>query len=164
MELMITREFNAPATMVFKAWAEAERLAQWWGPKGFKIDVTSFNFTAGGKFHYCLSAGAGFEMWGLFVYQEIIDPERVVFVNSFSDKDGNVVRAPFSQTWPMECINTLTLTENEGKTTLTLKGGPINATEEERETFEMAFANIETGFAGTFEQLENYLATQMNII
>ena len=56
----------------------------------------------------------GNEMWGKFVYREIAAPERLVFVSSFSDADGNTVRAPFSETWPLEILNTLSLVEHEG--------------------------------------------------
>jgi uncharacterized protein YndB with AHSA1/START domain len=59
---------------------------------------------------------------------------------------------------PLEVINHLTLTESEGKTTLTLTGGPVNATEEERTTFEGMRPHVQQGFVGTFDQLDAYLA------
>ncbi|HKS69038.1 MAG TPA: SRPBCC domain-containing protein, partial [Ktedonobacterales bacterium] len=93
-----------------------------------------------------------------FVYRDIQPPERMVFVNSFSDEEGNVTRAPFNPTWPLEVLNTLTLSEADGKTTLTLRGGPINATEEERETFWKAQESLRQGFAGTFDKLSDYLS------
>lgn len=70
-------------------------------------------------------------MWGRFVYREITRPEKLVFIVSFSDKDGGITRHPMSDTWPLEVINTVTSTEKNGKTTLTLRGGPINASAEE---------------------------------
>jgi uncharacterized protein YndB with AHSA1/START domain len=51
----------------------------------------------------------------------------------------------------------LTFTEHEGKTILTTLGGPINPTEEERKTFETAQEMVQQGFAGTFDQLADYL-------
>jgi uncharacterized protein YndB with AHSA1/START domain len=156
-ELVITRVFNAPRNIVFKMWTEAQHLEKWWGPKGFNIIVKQYDLRPGGIFHYCM-AGDGFEMWGRFEYQEIVEPEKIVFINSFSDKDGNITRAPFSATWPLEVMNTLTLTENAGKTTLTLRGGPHNATEEELIAFEGMFESMNQGFAGTFDQLDEYLA------
>ena len=157
-ELVITREFNAPRELVFKMWTEAEHLAKWWGPKGFNIQVSKLDISPGGTFLYCM-AGEGFEMWGKFVYLEVTPPERMVFINSFSDKDGNITRAPFSATWPLEVMNTLTLTEQNGKTTLTIQGGPHNATEEEIETFRAGIPSMNQGFGGTFDQLEEYLAS-----
>ncbi|HKB91553.1 MAG TPA: SRPBCC domain-containing protein, partial [Opitutaceae bacterium] len=69
-----------------------------------------------------------------------------------------ITRHPMSPTWPLEVLNTLTLTEQDGKTTLVLRGRPINATEGECKTFEGAFEGMQKGFAGTFDQLETYLA------
>jgi len=98
-------------------------------------------------------------MWGKFVYREITPPERLVFTNSFSDPHGNTVRAPWSATWPLEVLNTLTFTEHEGKTTLTLRGGPINATPAEVEEFAAMAASMQQGFGGTFDKLDQYLAS-----
>jgi fibrillarin-like rRNA methylase len=63
-----------------------------------------------------------------------------------------------SVTWPLEVFNVLTLTEKDGKTILRLKGAPINATEEEIETFRSEFEGMNKGFSETFDQLEEYLS------
>lgn len=157
-ELIVTRVFNAPRERVWKAWTEPERLAQWWGPKGFTMLTHQIDLRPGGVYHYCMRSPAGQEMWGKFVYREVAAPERLVFVNSFSDKDGHTLRHPMSATWPLEILNILTFTEHEGKTTITLQGGPLHATEEERQTFEAGRASVQRGMAGTFEQLDAYLA------
>jgi uncharacterized protein YndB with AHSA1/START domain len=160
-EFVITHVFDAPRDLVWKAWTEAERLAQWWGPKGCKIRVIKLEAQPGGIFHYAMQFAAGKDMFGRFIYREIAAPERLVFINSFSDADGGITRAPFSQisqTWPLEVLNTLTLSEQGGKTTLTLRGGPINATDEERKTFAGMFDSLRQGFTGTFDQLAAYLA------
>jgi len=98
-------------------------------------------------------------MWGRFVYREIVEPERLVFVSSFTDEQGNPIRHPFSATWPLEVLTTMTLTEDRGKTTLTMRSGPIGATELEQKTFEGGFESMHKGFGGTFDQLAEYLAT-----
>ena len=155
--LTLTRVFNAPRDIVFKAWTEAERLAQWWGPKGLDFVVASMDLRPGGVFHYCMRGPGGAEMWGKLVYEEVVAPERLVFVNSFSDKDGGLTRHPLSATWPLEIHNTLTLTEEDGKTLLTLSGGPVNATEAERQTYEAGRSGLRQGMAGSFTQLDAYL-------
>lgn len=157
-EFVITREFDAPRDLVFKAWTEPERLAQWWGPKGFTMIASKVDLRPGGVFHYGMKGPDGTEMWGNFVYHELAPPERMVFVISFSDENGGVTRHPFSATWPLEVINTMTLTEHHGTTTLTLRGGPINASEEECATFKGGHASMQQGFKGTFDQLAGYLA------
>jgi uncharacterized protein YndB with AHSA1/START domain len=157
-EFMITRVLDAPRELVFKAWTEVERLKEWWGPKGFAMLNCKLVLKPAGIFHYCMRTPDGTEMWGKFVYREIVAPERIVFVNSFSDEKGNVTRHFLHQRWPLEVLNTLTLTEKGGQTTLTLRGGPINATEEERKTFEEGFTSMHKGFSGTLDQLAEYLA------
>jgi uncharacterized protein YndB with AHSA1/START domain len=157
-ELVITRVLDAPRELVFKAWAEVDRLAKWWGPKGSTIHVVAFDLRPGGIFHYGMRYPDGNEMWGKFVYHEVVAPERIVFANSFADAQGNTIRAPFSADWPLEIMNTLTLTESEGKTTLTLRGGPLNATEAEHAIFESMRSSMQQGFGGTFDQLDEYLA------
>jgi uncharacterized protein YndB with AHSA1/START domain len=122
------------------------------------MDVAKLDFRPGGMFHYSMQTPDGNVMWGRFVYREIEEPVRIVFVNSFSDEHGNITRAPFAATWPLEVLNHLSLSEKNGKTTITLKGGPINATDDERKTFAGAFSSMQQGFTGTFDQLEEFLA------
>lgn len=162
-ELTITRVYDAPRELVFSAWTEAAALAKWWGPKGAEIEVKKLDFRPGGIFQYCMRMPDGGEMWGLFAYREIVSPEKIVFVNAFSDADGNIIRAPFMSNWPLEILNTVTLTESEGKTTLTLSGGPINATEEERNLFKSNMEGMHTGFKGTFDKLELYIKAQFDL-
>lgn len=157
-ELVITRVFDAPRDLMFKVWSNAEHLKNWWGPVGFKLGVAEFDFRPGGVFHYNMQSPDGNEMWGKFVYHEIESPEKIVFVNSFSDPEGNIVRAPFSAAFPLEIRNLLTFTETEGRTTITLRGGPINVSEEELNFFKGMFESMKQGFGGTFDQLAEYLA------
>jgi uncharacterized protein YndB with AHSA1/START domain len=159
-ELVITRVFDAPRGLMWNAWTEPERLARWWGPKGFTMLKATLDLRPGGLFHYGMRSPDGQEMWGKFVYREIAAPERLVFVVSFSDEKAGTTRAPFSATWPLEVLNTLTLTESGGRTTLTLRGAPVNAGDAERATFAANHKSMQQGFAGTFEQLDAYLATQ----
>lgn len=160
-EFVISRTFDAPRDLVWKVWTDAEHLAQWWGPKGCSIRVAKLDVRPGGMFHYAMAYQPGQEMWGRFVYREIAPPERMVYVSSFSDEEGGITRAPFPQlkgTFPLEVLNTLTLSEDNGRTTMTVRGGPLNATEEERATYRGMFGSMQQGFTGTFESLDAYLA------
>jgi uncharacterized protein YndB with AHSA1/START domain len=154
----LSRTLDAPRDVVWRAWTEPQRLAQWWGPKGYKMLASSMDLRPGGIYRYGMRAPAGQEMWGRFVYREIVPPERLEFIVSFTDADGNVMRHPMSETWPLEVLNTMTFEEHDGKTTITLRGGPINASEVERATFAGAHKSMQQGFAGTFDQLAEYLA------
>lgn len=160
-ELVITRVFQAPQALVWRAWTDPESLAQWWGPKGSKVRVVKLEVRPGGVFHYAMQYRPGHEIWGRFIYREIAAPERLVYVSSFSDPDGGVTRAPFAQipTWPLEILNSVTLSEAAGRTTLTLHGTPINATAEEVAAFARMHDSMRQGFGGSFDQLDQYLAT-----
>ena len=154
---IITREFDAPRDLVWKAWTESDRLAIWWGPKGFEMLHCKIDLRPAGMFYYAMRAPNGFEMWGKFVYRQVIAPERLVFINSFSDKDGGTTRHFASPTWPLEVLNVMTLIEHNGHTMVVLKGRPINATAEERKTFADGFESMQRGFGGTLDRLAQYL-------
>jgi uncharacterized protein YndB with AHSA1/START domain len=158
-ELVITRVFDAPRELVWRVITEMEHLAHWWGPKGWQRRMISLDLRPGGVFHYSIQTRGGQETFGISVYREIVPPERLVFINSFADENGNIVRAPFNDDWPLEVLSTWTLTERDGKTTFTIRSVPHNATEAERKAFEAGFASVQAGFAGTFDLLADYLAT-----
>jgi uncharacterized protein YndB with AHSA1/START domain len=160
-ELLVERDFNAPRDLVWRAWTEPERLAQWWGPPGSAICVASLDLRPGGLFHYSMQAPNGPLMWGKFVYREVSPQDRLVFANCFSDEMGGLTRNPWIPTWPLQVLNTLTLTERGGKTHLTLRGAPISATEQELQAFREGVDGMKQGFAGTFEQLDRYLAAAL---
>jgi len=157
-DFVITRIFDAPRQRVWDAWTQAEHLAQWWGPKISQNRVLRFELRPGGIFHYAMQFQPGHDTFGRFIFGEITAPERLVFINSFSDATGGITRAPFSTTWPLEVHDTLTLTEADGKTKLTLRGRPIKATEEELKTFADTHDSMHEGFGGTFDQLAKHVA------
>jgi uncharacterized protein YndB with AHSA1/START domain len=158
---VISRVFDAPRALVFQAFTESERLAQWWGPKGFTLRVARLDLRPGGVFHYEMKSPDGHSMWGKFVYREIVPPERITFVSSFADEAGNPVRHPMSPTWPLETLSTVAFFEENGRTTLTFRGVPINATEEEHKAFQDGKQSMEQGFGGTWDQLAAYLAREI---
>jgi uncharacterized protein YndB with AHSA1/START domain len=159
-DFVVTRVFDAPRGLVWKAWTEPERLAAWWGPKGCKLRVVKVDLRPGGVFHYAMAYKPGHDLWGRFVYRDVAPPERLVYVSSFSDENVGLTRAPFKDTFPLEILNTLTLGEANGKTLLTLRGQPLHATAEERALFKDMFPSMQQGFGGTFDQLDAYLASQ----
>ena len=109
-EFVIERVFDAPRELEWKAFTEAERLKHWWGPKGFKMLSCKVDLRVGGIFHYGMQAPDGSEMWRKWTFREIVAPERLVFLISFSDKDGGVTRHPFAPTWPAEILGTTIFT------------------------------------------------------
>jgi uncharacterized protein YndB with AHSA1/START domain len=142
-EIVMTRVFDAPRRLVFEAWTNPEHLPHWMlGPTGWTMPVCEIDLRPGGQWHFVWRRSNGTEMGMRGVYQEVTPPERLVFTESWG---GN---------WP-ETLNTLILTEKDGKTTLT--NTLLYPSKEARD------AALETG--GTkgadtsYHRLEEYLAS-----
>ena len=156
---IISRVFDAPRERLWEAFTQQEKMSKWWGPKGFAVAISKMELRPGGIYHYCLRSPDGQAMWGKMVYQEIIKPERLVFINSFSDEKGNLTRHPYSATWPLQMHSTILFEDRAGKTALTVKWIPCNAAEEERKTFDSGRESMQKGWTGTLDQLGDYLAS-----
>jgi uncharacterized protein YndB with AHSA1/START domain len=129
-DLVIVRTFDAPRELVWKAWTDAEQLARWWGPENFTTPTCRIDLRIGGKFLYCMRSPDGHDYWATGEYKEIDNPQRLVYSDSFADKDGNVVSAAhygMAGKWPDELLVTITFEESQGKTTMTLahSGMPV---------------------------------------
>ena len=157
-DFVISRVLNAPRDLVWKCFTDPERMMQWWGPKGFKLRVSKMDLRVGGTYHYAMEFPDGKVIWGRMVYSEITPPERMVFINSFSDEAGGLARHPMAPTWPIEMLSIFTFDDLGGKTRFTVRWTPHNATEEEHKTFDAGHASMTQGWSGTMEQLEAYLA------
>lgn len=155
---VISRVFDARLDIVWKSWTEAERLKQWWGPKGFIVHTSKVDLRPGGMFHFGMTAPDGSEMWGRFLYREIEAPRRMVYINSFSDAEGGLSRHPGHLNWPLQILSTVTFKEAGGKTTATVRWETPDATELERKTFKDGHPSMQQGWTGTLEQLSDYLA------
>jgi uncharacterized protein YndB with AHSA1/START domain len=134
-------------------------MKQWWGPKGFTVLVSKMDLRPGGTYLYGMRTPDGQDMWGRMVYREIVPPEKIVFINSFSDEHGGLTRHPMSPTWPIELLSTFTFEEQPGgKTKFTVRWTPHNPTAEEQATFDKGHDSMNMGWSGTLGQLETYLA------
>jgi uncharacterized protein YndB with AHSA1/START domain len=110
-EVTITRVFDAPRALVFKAWTDPKHLAQWWGPKGFTNPVCEIDARVGGalRMHMRAPDGTIYPMKGEI--RELAPPERLVFTNIAVDAAGNHL---------LEGLTTVTFADQGGKTKLTL--------------------------------------------
>ena len=127
-DFVISCVFDAPRDLVWKCFTEPERMKQWWGPKGFTVIASKMDLRPGGIYHYGMKAPNGSPIWGKFVYREIVPPERLVFVNSFSDEQGGTTRHPGHERWPLEMLSTFTFEELPGgKTKFTVRWVTHNA-------------------------------------
>jgi len=116
-ELTITRVFDAPRELVFKAWTDSEMLAKWWGPRGVTNPESDVEAHVGGKIRVVMLAGpemgplAGqrWPMEGMF--EEFEAPSKLVFKNQAVDENGNVL---------IDGLTTVTFEEAGGKTRMTM--------------------------------------------
>jgi len=153
-----TRVFDAPRDQVWSAWSDAKQMEAWWGPKACQLKLHGFDFRPGGFFHYSMQFPNSPLMWGRFFYRQIEEPQRIAWLNSFSNEGCGITRAPFDASFPLELHNEVRFIERDGKTTLTLHARPHGATDNERAFFEGMFTSLEQGFGGTMDQLSRHLA------
>lgn len=158
-EFVISRVLDVPRDLVWKCFTEPERMKQWWGPKGFTVIASKMDLRVGGTYHYGMKAPDGTPMWGKFVFREIVLPERLDFISSFSDEKGG------THVIPVICYGRSRCTRPSpsrkcpaARPKSTVRWTTHNATEEEQKTFEAGRDSMRMGWTGTMEQLEAYLA------
>jgi uncharacterized protein YndB with AHSA1/START domain len=89
--MRVTRVFDAPRELVWKAWTDPKYVMQWWGPKGFTAPVCKMDVRVGGKSLCCMKTPDGQEFWNGIEYHEIIPYEKIVSSMYFADAQGNKV-------------------------------------------------------------------------
>ena len=152
----VEKKLHAPIQAVFDALSNPDALAEWWGPVGYKMTVTKFSFNPNGLCLFKMENEKSV-MWARFIYGQIKSPELVELTLSFSDEKGGITRAPFFENWPLEILNVITLTEQNGVTTITNKSTPVNATKEEIASFKENKLSFNQGLSASMEKLKLYL-------
>lgn len=110
-ELVLERVFDAPREWVFKFFKEPEYLKHWWGVRGWELPVCNIDFRPGGVWHYCMKCTDpdqetyGMESWNKSIYKEIVEPEKVVYMDYFSDEEGQINEAMPAPEVTMEFID-----------------------------------------------------------
>jgi uncharacterized protein YndB with AHSA1/START domain len=156
---VVSRIFDAPREVVFRAFTEDDRMKHWWGPEGSRLIASQMDLRPGGIYHYGLQALDGSTMWGRFVYREIAAPERIVSVNSFSDARGGLTRHPLRPEWPLEVLSTFLFDDTgSARTKVTVVWAPINENAAERQAFDTSRESVTLGWSGTFDRLARYLS------
>lgn len=123
-ELTITRVFDAPAELVWKAWTEPERFMRWWGPKIFTSPRCEIDLRVGGTFLWVMRWPDGRDNISVGEYREVVPFERLAYVMNFADEDGNPVPPTYyglPDDTAFEMHVSVTFAEQDGKTTMTLR-------------------------------------------
>lgn len=122
-DVVISRVFDAPRELVWKAWTDPEQIVRWWGPKDFSSPVAKVDLRVGGKFVYCMRSPDGQDSWNGGIFQEIVPQERIVATVFFMDEHGNPVPAShygLPADMPDEVVAITTFEERDDKTILTI--------------------------------------------
>ena len=142
-EIVMTRVFDAPRSLVFEAWTNPEHLPHWMlGPEGWTMPVCEIDLRPGGAWHFVWRRANGTEMAMSGMYKEVTPPERLVSTESWG---GN---------WA-ETLNTLTLSEENGKTTIT--NTILYPSKEARDA--ALKTGMKEGASQGFDRLDEYLRT-----
>jgi uncharacterized protein YndB with AHSA1/START domain len=113
-QILITREFNAPRHLVFRAWTTPELVRQWWHAKRGEVMVADIDLRVGGRWRWVMVTPDGMEVGFHGEYREIVPDERLVSTEVYEG-----IPVPDGQPEPY-ALNTLTLTEADGRTQLSL--------------------------------------------
>jgi len=140
--LEIVRVFDAPRSLVFKAWTDPAHTARWMGPRGYTATRYEQDQRPGGKWRACLSRDEdGRESWQGGVLREVVPPERLVFTFAWDQEDGRPGH---------ETLVTVTFAEERGRTRMTFR--------------QAVFASVEScdghqgGWSSAFDRLEELVA------
>jgi uncharacterized protein YndB with AHSA1/START domain len=143
LEIVMTRVFAAPRRLVFDAWTNPEHLPHWMlGPEGWTMPVCEVDLRTGGAWHFVWRRSEGTEMGMRGSYREITPPERLVSSESWGGE------------WP-ETLNTLVLSEKDGRTTISLT---ISYPSKEARDATLKTGMTE-GVSMSFDRLAEYLRT-----
>lgn len=142
--VVITRVFNAPRELVFKAYTSCEHVSRWWGPSRHTFASCSMDFVEGGTWRFVLRNANGDEYPFTGEYREIQAPERLTWTFTFDIEPFNAFPA----------VETMVFTEEDGRTTLT--GTSTYPSFEIRD--QVVTTGMEEGAAETYDRLEEYAA------
>jgi len=158
---VINRSFRTPTDLLFDAWTDPQHFARWLPPTGFTMKFIKANIREGGEAFYCMTSveDKNINMYGKTKYVEIQRPNRIVYIQEFSDAEGNISRHPMMPTWPERILTKVTLTaEGPEQTRVTVVWEPFGKiTAEELSTFIQIKGEITQGWTGSFDKLEDYL-------
>ena len=145
-EIVITRDFDAPREMVWRAMTDPKQVVRWWGPRGFTTTIEKMDVRPGGEWQHVMRGPDGVNYPNHSVFKEVVEPERIVFMLGSRREDGPEDR--FESTWTFEALA-------PGKTRVTMRA--LFPTAEKRDFVVKKFGALEGG-KQTLEKLGEYLA------
>ena len=120
-QIEVSRTFEAPLELLWKAWTEPEHFMKWYGPKGFTAPTCEIDLREGGRHLWSMLSPDGRQMYFTGSYKEVVPMERLVYSDSMSDAEGNV-KSPdeMGEGMHVSMDVTVTFAHADGKTTVTV--------------------------------------------
>ena len=140
-EIRMSREFNAPRELVFKAFTDPKLIPQWWGPKIYTTTVDKMEVQKGGIWRYIQRGADGNEFAFHGIYHDIVSPERLVYTFEFEGMPGHVL------------LETITFEQHNGKTMMI--DSSVCQTIEDRDG--MIESGMEQGAAESWDRFDEVL-------
>jgi uncharacterized protein YndB with AHSA1/START domain len=126
--IVIERVFDAPVALIWQMWTEAEHFKNWYGPQGFSIPVAKMDVRVGGKRLFCMESPDGsMKMWLAGEYIEIVPRSRLVYTESMSDAEGNILENGDHSTITQIIVE---LEELDGRTKMVMIHAGVPASEQ----------------------------------
>jgi uncharacterized protein YndB with AHSA1/START domain len=122
-QIVVSRSFDAPLELLWKAWTEPVHFMKWYGPKNFTTPSCEIDLKVGGRHLWSMQSPDGMQMHYTGTYKEIVPMERIVYTDSLSDAEGNVMSPSamgMPEGSPMSMDVTVTFAHEDGRTTVTV--------------------------------------------
>lgn len=147
-EIVVSRVFNAPRELVFRAWSSHEHLSRWFGPDGFSITTHEMTFAPGGMWRFKMHGPDGHDYPNRVIFKEVVEPERLVYTQDDDDEGAEPIR--FNTTVTFDDAG-------QGKTKLTMR--TVFPSKKAKDRVVNEFGAVEGGLE-TVGRLAEYLASQ----
>jgi uncharacterized protein YndB with AHSA1/START domain len=158
---LVNRSLDAPLDTVWTMWTTPDHVARWLPPTGFTMRFLHADIRAGGESAWTMTNGE-FTMHGRFAYETVRRPERIEYVQWFTDEHGNLSRHPAAPTWPARMRTLVTLVaEGPAQTRVTIRWSVEgDAAAEEIATFVNERGGMTAGWTGSLDKLEALLGQE----
>lgn len=150
--VVVERTFEAGVDLIWQMWTDPNQFKNWYGPKGFSIPVADMDLRIGGRRLICMASPDGsMKMWTVGEYKEIVPKERLVYTESPSDDNGNMVSPSamgMPEGYPATTEVIVVLEDLGGRTKMTMTHVGVPASSGAGGGWEQAFDKL-TEYVGT---------------
>jgi uncharacterized protein YndB with AHSA1/START domain len=159
-QFFIARSFDTGIERMYEMWTNPEHMALWLPPTGATMSFLKKEPRVGGLSFYAMKFGDGPAIYGLIKYLELEKPNRIVYLQQFSDEKENPIRPPFFKDWPLAMLSTVELAaEGPDRTRVTVRWEPQEANAADLAEFIKQRAGMTMGWTGSFDKLEAVLGS-----